>query len=93
MQGRKEAKAGTGELAVRAAPRALHILQERHFLKKNSRREHERPQWVPAVTVSLRAVLVVCPQDTLCSPLKSMALHSCKWSRNPSPEHLAAESI
>jgi len=38
----KEAKPGTGELLVRAAPRTLHIQHERHFLNKNNRKEHEK---------------------------------------------------
>lgn len=89
--GWREAKPGTGELAVRAAPRALRILHERHLLNKNIRREHERPQWVPTVTES-----PCCPSSlssghaVLSSQM--MALHLCvAWSRNPSPEHLAAE--
>lgn len=71
----REAKPGTGELAVRAVPRTRHILHERHFLNKNNRREHERPQQMPAVTVSLCAGLVYPARDMLCSSLKYMALH------------------
>lgn len=68
---------------------SMHTLHERHFLNKNNSREHESPQQMPAVTVSLRAGPVPLLR-TCCALVSDTWLHiSAAGSRRPFPRHLA----